>query len=190
MDANRLAKVIITDLKKVAVHGPNERLPKEEQIRCAIFNYLKPNAKVVCAEKGYKSIDKGGRAECDLWMKGKDNSISWFEIKVAWATKYFENKVTQFNTWTTDINKLIKVTSNNHRYFILVGFFDFNPLNKKAKICGPGKNKIIDKIRSVFPEQICGKPEIKTFTWRKRSYSKSITHIGVWIRHWPKGSKI
>jgi glycerol-3-phosphate cytidylyltransferase-like family protein len=189
MNAKKLADLIIDDLKNVASHGPNERMPQEEQVRCTVFNYLKPLSAVVCAEKGFKSIDDAGKAKCDLWAHGKDDSISWIEIKTCWAYPRANIRPDQIDKWNIDLKRLSSETKTD-RYFILVGFFDSDPLGPMDNFTNPKRKAIVNKVHSIHPK-MCIAKKSEMFSWRPKSiYSKSITHLGVWIWHWPKGVKI
>jgi hypothetical protein len=57
MDVARIVDAVLDDLAVVASSTPNERLPKEEQIRCCIYAAIRPLFRVVCAERGCGSID-------------------------------------------------------------------------------------------------------------------------------------
>jgi hypothetical protein len=61
MNIPQLVEAMLADLVLVASSQPNERLPKEEQIRCSIYAAIRPSYRVVCAERGYASIDDGSR---------------------------------------------------------------------------------------------------------------------------------
>ncbi len=80
--ANTLADLALVDSSE-----PNERLPKEEQIRCSIYAFIRPLYDVVCAERGYGSIDDGSRVECDLWAYSKGSAAVWIEFKRCWSEK-------------------------------------------------------------------------------------------------------
>ena len=61
MDVAAAVEAVFSELARVAAHAPHERLPKEEQTRCCLYAFLRPQWDVVCVERGYSSIDAGGR---------------------------------------------------------------------------------------------------------------------------------
>ena len=81
MDVAAAADYVFKELLAVAKHAPNERLPKEEQSRCCLYAFLRPQFDVVCVERGYRSIDESGRSECDLVAICGDNPEVWVELK-------------------------------------------------------------------------------------------------------------
>ena len=78
MDVARVVDAVLDDLALVATSEPNERLPKEEQIRCCIYATIRPLFRVACAERGYASIDDWSRTECDLWASSPGRVPVWF----------------------------------------------------------------------------------------------------------------
>ena len=52
MDVSSIVAAVLDDLALVATSQPNERLPKEEQIRCCIYAMIRPLYRVVCASAG------------------------------------------------------------------------------------------------------------------------------------------
>ena len=81
MDVVRIVDTVLEDLSLVATSGPNERLPKEEQVRCCIYAAIRPLFRVVCAERGYGSIDDRSRTECDLWAFSPGQVPVWLRIQ-------------------------------------------------------------------------------------------------------------
>jgi len=178
MDYQHTMKAVFSNLRAVAGSGPKERLPKEEQTRCCLYAHMRPHHEVVCAERNYWSVDEGGRAECELWARSKNGDELWIEIKHCWCAKGWVNKPgLQFKTWKADISKLSQVSSKSVRYFILVGFFDFDPTNRPLPRHG-GVVRMIDQSNSSPAVQIPSQP----FLWRK---DDGITHIAAWVWGWP-----
>lgn len=174
---------MLSDLALVASSQPNERLPKEEQIRCSMYAAIRPLYQIVCAERGYASIDDGSRTECDLWAHSPGISPVWVEFKRCWSGKGWVNKPNeQLRDWVTDIDKLRELPVETERYFILVGLFDCDPLcEQQSANSGIAKN-IRDFYRSHLVH--CAS---KPFTWRA---DDGLNCIGVWVWHWPSGVKI
>jgi len=52
MDVALIVDAVLDDLALVATSEPNERLPKEEHIRCCIYAAMRPQFRVVRAERG------------------------------------------------------------------------------------------------------------------------------------------
>ena len=55
----------------------------------------------------------------------------WLEFKRCWSASGWVNKPPeQIGYWQADLDKLRKVPVRSERYFLLVGFFDFDPLDE------------------------------------------------------------
>lgn len=81
MNLKGLVEDIFGDLQVVEKSLPNERLPKEEQIRSRLYASLLEECEAVCVERGYNSIDDQSLVECDLWAKDTEGRESWIELK-------------------------------------------------------------------------------------------------------------
>jgi hypothetical protein len=183
MDIPKVIDAMLTDLALVASSQPNERLPKEEQIRCSIYAAIRHLYHVVCAERGYASIDDGSRIECDLWASSPGAREVWFEFKRCWSAKGWVNKPPeQLRDWEADVEKLRQLSIDAERYFVLVGLFDCDPLCKQDS-AGSG---IANNIRRFYPMQLvhC---DSKPFTWRT---GDGMSRIGAWVWRWPSGVAI
>lgn len=182
MDIPKIIDRMLEDLVLVAASQPNERLPKEEQIRCSIYAAIRPLFRVVCAERGYGSIDERSRIECDLWAKS-DVAETWIEFKRCWSAKGWVNKPPeQLRDWEADIEKLRKVPVRTDRYFILLGLFDCDPLSEQDSARGG----VADNIRRFYRSHLVHSAS-KPFTWRT---DDGLSCIGAWVWHWAIGTAI
>jgi hypothetical protein len=180
MDMSCIVSAVLDDLVLVASFEPNERLPKEEQTRCCIYAAIRPLFAVVCAEHGYGSIDDGSRVECDLWARSSDGAPAWLEFKRCWCAKGWNNKPKeQLCDWQADVDKLRKVPVASERYFLLVGFFDFDPISESDVKRG----QVVRNIRKFHPSQLVCQTS-KEFAWRK---GDGIKWAGAWVWHWASG---
>jgi hypothetical protein len=178
MDIARIVAEVLADLALVATSEPNERLPKEEQIRCRIYSSIRQLFRVVCAERGYGSIDEKHRTECDLWASSPGRAPVWLEFKRCWSASGWINKPPeQLGTWRADVDKLRKVPVSSDRYFMLIGFFDFDLQDERAAShCG-----VVQNIRRFHTRQLVHQTS-QEFAWRPKD---GITHVGVWAWYWP-----
>ena len=185
MDIEIITKSIFNELSNLSKSDPNERLPKEEQTRSVVFASIRSLYNFVSVERGYGSVDVGKRTECDIWAKNLGQTDLWAEIKHGWSLDpgFWNNKPSeQFGSWIADISKLQEVPLGSDRYFILVGFFDFNPSSQQR----PEPKSLLDKIRFLYPQQRI-KEESMPFTWPN---GPSIAYAGIWIWYWPSGKEI
>jgi hypothetical protein len=181
-DVEAIINDVFEDLRLVAWADPNERLPKEDQIRSRIFASIRAEFKVVCAEKGYTSIENGGRKECDLWAVSKKGQVTWIEFKRCWYAKGWNNKPSeQYGTWLDDLRRLGKAKIDSHRYFFLFGFFDFDP-RKPSR----GGNRLMMRVRSVDAEGLVHN-KVEPFQWRN---GKLVAHMAAWAWHWRPGIQV
>lgn len=184
MNPKRIVQEIFFDLKLISSSKPNERLPKEEQIRCCLYSKFRSDFDVLCAERGYGSIDDLSRIECDLWGCKKGSPDVWLEFKRCWAAKKgWNNKPTeQLYSWQADISKLQELPPVSDRYFLLIGFFDIDPQQKDKKSTYP----ILNNIRNFYPSKL-KHFDSQPFSWRKEN---NITHIAAWVWLWKSGQLI
>jgi hypothetical protein len=183
MDAAAIVEAFLTDLALVATSGPNERLPKEEQMRCSIYVAMRPQFQVVCAERGYGSIDDKSRTECDLWATAEGHASVWLEFKKCWSASGWNNKPPeQLGDWEADLAKLRGVPTSSQRYFLLVGFFDFDPLDTVEA----AHSRVVGNIR-VFHAAHQVHSTSRRFTWRA---GDGISWAGAWVWHWDVGAVI
>jgi hypothetical protein len=181
--AGVIVDAVFADLALVAASGPNERLPKEEQIRCSIYATIRPLFHVVCAERGYGSIDEKSRTECDLWAASPGQMPVWLEFKRCWsATGWINKPPEQLGYWEADLDKLRRVPVMSERSFLLVGFFDFDPLVEAEAL----HSAVVQNINRFHPAQLVHRHSRK-FTWRE---GDGISFVGAWVWHWPSGVAI
>lgn len=179
-----MAEVIAGDLRKVASSNPNERLPKEEQIRSRVFAHLLLAAQVVCVERGYVSVDERSSSEVDLWWRTQDGQAHWLEIKRCWHVSGpgWNNKAgEQHGTWTADLKKLAAAPLDDVRVFLLTGFFDFEPLTDPVTTRSP----VVTFIRLFQPGRRVAS-HVAPFSWR----TSPVSHLGIWFWRWAPGDAI
>jgi hypothetical protein len=180
MDEARIVDAVLEDLALVATSSPNERLPKEEQIRCCIYAAIRPQFRVVCAERGYGSIDDRSRTECDLWASSPGQVPVWLEFKRCWSASGWVNKPPeQLAGWEADLDKLRAVPVESVRYFLLVGFFDFDPLSEAES----AHSGVVCNIRGFHAPQLVHRAS-REFGWRE---GDGISWVGAWVWRWGSG---
>jgi hypothetical protein len=184
VNPERAIEALFEDLQGVAAHAPNERLPKEEQSRCCLYAYLRPLWEVVCVERGYASIDEGGKRECDLHAWASTRPPLWLELKhCRCARGGWQNKPTEERgKWEDDLDKLRLVPVNSDRYFVLLCFSDFDLLSEEL----PRHGRVIQNVRAFHGSQLVHQAS-RGFSWRA---DDGITHIGAWVWHWGVGASI
>jgi hypothetical protein len=183
MDAPSIISTMLDDLAIVAASQPNERLPKEEQIRCSMYAALRKHYSVVCAERGYRSIDDGCRTECDLWASSPGAPPVWIEFKRAWSTDSLIPKPSeQLDDWERDIEKLTQLPIECDRYFVLVGVFNCDPTCPKDS----ARSGVAKNIRRFYSERLIHSAG-REFTWRNND---GIARVAAWVWHWPNGVRI
>ena len=183
MDVPKVIEAMLADLALVASSQPNERLPKEEQIRCSIYAAIRPLHQVVCAERGYASIDNGSRIECDLWASSAGSPPVWIEFKRCWSASGWVNKPPeQLRDWEADVSKLRQLDESSDRYFVLVGLFDCDPLREQEAANGG----VVSNIRRFYRQRLVH-GESKPFA---RRTGDGLSCVGAWVWHWPSGTVI
>ena len=102
------------------------------------------------------------------------------EFKRCWSAKGWINKPPeQLGLWEADLNKLRQLPIESERYFLLVGFFDFNPLDGPAS----SHNGVVQNIRAFHAARLVHRAS-REFAWRTED---GIAWVGVWVWHWPNG---
>lgn len=183
MDIQNTVNLMMDDLVVVARFDPNERLPKEEQIRCSIYAAIRPLFEVVCAERGYASIDEGGRTEADLFAYSSGGTPVWIEFKRCWWITGWNNKPpAQLEGWEADVAKLRSLPIVSDRYFVLVGMFDGDPLATSAI----GLRKLTALINDFYPQHMIFST-VRNFSWRQ---GDGVTHLAAWVWRWSAGQSI
>lgn len=183
MDFEKIALAIVADLQTVAQHSPNERLPKEEQIRSCIYAALRPDFEAVCVERGYSSIDDKSSIEVDIWAKRSSGSY-WIEIKRCWhisARGWIHKPDEQRRSWQADLDKLAKVSIDETRVFILVGVLDAHPLENPAA----ARKGVLMRMSEFYPAHL-RYSVLAPFTWRQSPAS----HLSVSMWEWTCGERI
>jgi hypothetical protein len=171
---------VLNDMISLSCSNPNERLPKEEQIRSRIYASLIDKNMVVSVERGYVPIEEGDSSECDLWVKSNDGLEEWIEIKRCWSGTGFHDKPKeQLESWCSDISKLARLPHTTERYFILVGMFEHDPE------VHPRKSKVVSNIDSFHNEKKVAF-STKHFRWR----GSSLKYVSCWVFKWKFGEKI
>lgn len=180
MNINESLEALLSDLRAVSRSNPRERLPKEEQMRSCLFAQLRNSFEVLCVERGYGSIDELSRTECDLWGRTRSGDETWLELKRCWSAKGWQNKPSeQLGTWRADVAKLAELPLNSDRYFVLVGFMDADPSDPASDLPAG----VLRNINSLHPDRRVAFVH-SLFAWRGEP---GITHVGVWVWHWPQG---
>jgi hypothetical protein len=183
MDTPTVVSAVFKDLQAVSTTYPNERLPKEEQIRCALYMAMQSCFDVVCVERGYGSIDDGNRAECDIWARTGEEAQSWLELKRCWSVKGWINKPPeQLTYWNADLEKLATVGVQSDRYFLLVGFFDCDPVGKSVE----DSSGVVANIKRFHPNKLVYRDSV-AFSWRQ---DDGISHAAAFVWHWTNGESI
>ena len=182
MDLGQLTTAIFQEWNRISGTDPQERLPKEAQTQCIAYSALRSMFEVVCAERGYGSVDEGNRTECDLWAASPDRPETFIEIKHAWDSSSLNNKPSeQIAAWMADVAKLEGLPSRSDRYFLLIGFFEKDPLVAAA----PRVRGVLSAIHRLHPSRLVHR-DSATYHWR----DQRINHIAVWVWHWPAGCEV
>lgn len=183
MDWEKALAVLFAELRVVATHGPNERLPKEEQSRCSLYSFLRPHFDAICVERGYKSIDERHRRECDLYIAKAGHPPIWLELKHCRCAQGWANKPTEeLRNWEVDLDKLRDVPLASVRFFLLVCFADFDLSQSKL----PRHGTVVRSVRE-FHSRHQIHQQFSTFCWRK---DDGICHIGATVWRWDVGKRI
>jgi len=184
MNFNKLAVAITEDLKKVAQSIPNEKLPKEEQIRSCIYAELRPDFEVVCVERGYDPIENKSSVEVDIWARRTTGERYWIEIKRFWhvsARGWVHKPDEQLGAWQADLNKLANVSREDTRIFILIGFLATDPEIDISTI----QTGAIHRLNNFYPGQRRYQA-LFPFTWR----DSQVSRLSVTIWEWSHGEAI
>jgi len=179
VDWSKVVSDVFSDLILLASSSPNERLPKEEQIRSRVFATIRPWYQLVCVERGYASIDEKGRVECDLWARTPGRPDAWIEMKRCWYAKGWVNKPPEkLAYWTADIEKLGQVGTDSDRFFLLIGLFDLDLL----AIPADAAEGVLRNILGLHSDRCVFRASMP-YWWRE----ENITHVGAWVWHWRPG---
>jgi hypothetical protein len=146
------------DLVAIAGHSPNEVLPKEEQVRAAVYHFLRQQNWLVHVEAAYPR----SKTECDLRAWDRKDQELWIEVKRAWGirTSGWVNKpAEQARTWAADAEKLLLAPASATRAFLLVGFFQDEP---NPTLCGVTK-----RIVAFSPGKLVYESPCRPLRWRE-----------------------
>lgn len=182
MDIKPIADAILDNLALVSESLPNERMPEEAQIRCCVYAAIRPLFRVVCAERGYGSIDQGSKTRCDLWASNPGAPPVWIEFKRCWDVKtegWNSKPSKQKWGWESDLLKLRAVSVESERYFLLVGYFTFDPMAEPLGL----RSGVVQNIRQFHPDRLVHK-DCREFRWPN---GQDISHVAIWAWHWPCG---
>jgi hypothetical protein len=184
MDYEKIAVAIAEDLRKVSRSLPNERLPKEEQIRSCMYAELRPLFEVVCVERGYSPIDSKSSIEIDICARDRTGQRYWIEIKRCWHVSgrgWVHKPDEQLCTWQADIDKLAKVSTEDVRVFVLVGCLAADPMSNPLAI----QSGVLKRMTDFYPTQL-RHYSIVPFTWRE----SPISHLSIAMWEWKRGEAI
>jgi hypothetical protein len=117
-------------------------IPKEEQIRCALYSFLKKDFNLIEIES---DLIKNNRVISEFDLRIISSSDLFIEIKRAWSLKNWINKYSEWiYDWKKDIEKLDNldnpeysnsiINKNFKKCFVLVTFADNNNNLSKYKI--------------------------------------------------------
>jgi hypothetical protein len=102
------------------------------------------------------------------------------EFKRCWSASGWINKPPeQLGYWEADVDKLRKVPVASERYFLLVGFFDFDPLGASES----AHSRVVQNLGQFHTAQLIHRAS-REFTWRT---DDGISWVGTWVWHWPAG---
>jgi len=122
-----------------ARNGFSYDLPKEEQIRAALYAYMRKMGEHVEVESDFKEKETDKvKGEADLRVLG-DDALLLVEIKRTWAVSFWVNKYgEQLASWKADMQKLedMAVLQNKptRKCFFLVVFFDSDKLFENVRL--------------------------------------------------------
>jgi hypothetical protein len=124
-DWPHMFEAVFKEIEAIGRRGPRERLPKEEQARCAVYRWMySKGADLVRVEAGYVDPDQPGQhPECDIHAH-LDDLEYWMEIKCGTADYpgYIPKPAEQLAKWCEDIDKLVNhAPANAVRCFLLAG---------------------------------------------------------------------
>ncbi len=181
MKLRQLTTAIFREWDRISGTDPKERLPKEAQTQCITYSELRSMFETVCVERGYGHVDEGSWTECDIWAAAAGQE-TFIEIKHAWDSSALDNMSSQqITSWMTALAKLEGLPTDSDRYFLLIGFFDRDPLLDEA----PRARGVLPGIQRLHPSRLIHR-DSAPFRWR----DQRITHIALWAWHWPAGSEV
>ena len=179
MNLNNLAQPIFEEWQRIAASKPQERLPWEAQTRCVVYAALRPEFRIVRAESGHGSIIQVSHTESDLWATSEGRPPVFIEIKHAWSSRSLNNQAPeQIASWMTNLAKLEGLPTDSDRYFLLVGFFEGDPL----RVANPPSRSVLSTIQWLHATRLVHR-DSTSFLWR----NEGITHMAFWLWHWPAG---
>lgn len=114
---------LLEEVTLISLQQPRERLPKEEQLRCALYHWLRvEGADYVHVEPNYGDIDTGRRAECDLRASFAGLEY-WIELKRGYlaAPRYNASAKEHSTQWAADVSKLCGAPTDARKVFVMIG---------------------------------------------------------------------
>jgi hypothetical protein len=146
------------DLRANSLNLPNEVLPKEKHVRCALYSYLKRRGCTVHEEATYPESGQ----KCDLRVRFPNTRKEWWiEIKMAWSLDpawRWNNKPTEQRAkWDKDVQKLRKAPASAVRIFVLFCISD--------RWSSPRGGGIPEQISDFHPAKIAYVSPKRKFRW-------------------------
>ncbi len=159
-------------LDKISSSKPNERLPKEEQLRCALFSFYTSKGYLVHPEAAYFPADDGNKEECDLRVITSSKE-HWIEIKTARCASHLQTKTTEeVGRWEKDGWKLENAPENADKIFILYTFTENHPDETDSTF--------FKAIRDLWADYAVTRACTKKFSWR----DTSVNYVTAWYWQW------
>lgn len=162
----------IQQLIKISQYSPNERLPKEEGLRCFLYHYYTSRGVLVHPEAGFFPADDGNKEACDLRLIFPDHE-EWVEVKTARCAPGLNKKITEDSgRWDRDGWKLENAPAGAHRTFALYTFTHDHPDDSRDAFFG--------KIINLWPGYEVRKTKSHNFTWR----DTNVKYATAWFWRW------
>jgi hypothetical protein len=179
-----MLSAVYDELSAVSQIGPRERLPKEEQIRCAVYRwFISSGAAFVRVEAGYVDPDTCGQhPECDI-LTTVDGLDYWMEIKggTADVPGYLQKPNDQFAKWCDDVDKLVKhVPPHATRCFLLAGVRRRGSTNRLYSDEHAASVTAYIKSRSPSAQPELRQRAFSPFSWRDISNAELVCRLWTW----------
>lgn len=163
----------IAKIKELSVQDPNERLPKEEQIRCFLYHFYTSHSIIAHPEAAYFPAEHGSKEECDLRIIFPDRNEEWIELKTARCATGLQTKLSEESRkWDKDGWKLDHAPSGATRTFVLFTFTEDNPDDHDIEFF----SKIID----LWPKYPVKKISTHELNWR----DTAVKYVTAWFWQW------
>ncbi len=123
----------VSQVQELSHKKPNERLPKEAVLQCAIYHFYMNKGYFVHPESAYFPAGKKKNMSCDLRVIGE--SELWIELKTARDARGLISKIDEEKEkWEKDGSKLDNSPPNSRAAFVLFTFTEDNPENSNKRI--------------------------------------------------------